>query len=272
MRTRPFGFRYKGIVFSCQGLFRNFTQYSGQSFHNPTISCGYKALAPSGIIQWGRPFALFSFNISLRKNSFCGHSRGFLPGLTDEKVFVLRYRLNICRSWINVSKQPMGSMIKSSFPLLRVLVAAGWSLLCILIIGAPILASRAHYTPASFIYLLFSNVCHQMPDRSFIFAGFPFAVCHRCSGIYLGLMLGTLFKNPLLKHSPGIRRAWVLASIVPLLIDVLLPLAGLWTGSTTGRFLTGLLFGIMLSGLLFQGIVELLANPQQRLHLRGGVK
>ena len=162
--------------------------------------------------------------------------------------------------------------MQSSYPLLRVLIAAGWSLLCILIIGAPILASRAYYAPASFIYLLFSNVCHQMPDRSFIFAGFPFAVCHRCSGIYLGLMLGTLFKNPFLNHSPGIRRAWVLVSIVPLLIDVLLAAAGIWPGSAASRFLTGLLFGTMLSGLLFQGIMELLANPQQRLQLRGGVK
>ena len=162
--------------------------------------------------------------------------------------------------------------MQSSYPLLRVLIAAGWSLLCILIIGAPILASRAYYAPASFIYLLFSNVCHQMPDRSFIFAGFPFAVCHRCSGIYLGLMLGALFKNPFLNRSPGIRRTWVLASTVPLFIDVLLPVAGLWTGSAASRFLTGVLFGTMLSGLLFQGIVELLANPQQRLHLQGGVK
>jgi uncharacterized membrane protein len=162
--------------------------------------------------------------------------------------------------------------MRSPFSLLRFLVAVGWSLFCVLIIGAPILASRAYYAPATFIYLLFSNVCHQMPDRSFIFAGFPFAVCHRCSGIYLGLMLGALFKNPFLDHSTGIRRIWVLASTVPLIIDVLLPVAGLWTGSAASRFLTGLLFGTMLSGLLFQGIVELLANPQQRLPILGGVK
>ena len=145
---------------------------------------------------------------------------------SPSKVFAGRYCLNICRRWINVWKQPMVSTKQSSFRLLRVLLAAGWSLLCILIIGAPILASRAYYVPASFIYLLFSSVCHQMPDRSFIFSGFPFAVCHRCSGIYLGLILGTLFKNPFLDYSPGIRRAWVLASTVPLLIDVMLPVAG----------------------------------------------
>ena len=160
---------------------------------------------------------------------------------------------------------------QSSFSLWRLLVAAVLSLPCITIVGAPMLASQAHFAPASFIYLIFSNVCHQIPDRSFIVAGFPLAICHRCSGIYLGLMLGSLFKNPFLHHSAEIRRVWVLASIVPLLIDALLPVVGIWTGSPASRFLTGLLFGTMLSALLFQGILELLSDSRQRLHLRKGV-
>ncbi|MBN2321619.1 MAG: DUF2085 domain-containing protein [Acidobacteria bacterium] len=195
-----------------------------------------------------------------------------IPGQDDGNGSARGYRLNRNRRWINGSKQLMVLSMQSSFPLLRILIAGGWSLLCILIVGAPILASRAHYASASFIYLIFSNVCHQIPDRSFIIAGFPLAVCQRCSGIYLGLIRGSLPRNLFLHHSPEIRRMWVLASIVPLFIDVMLPVAGIWAGSAASRFLTGLLFGTMLSALLFQGIAELLADSRQRLHLRGGVK
>lgn len=151
-------------------------------------------------------------------------------------------------------------------------MAAAWSLLCILIIGAPILASRAYFGPASWIYVVFSNVCHQMPDRSFILAGFPLAICHRCSGIYLGLILGSLIKIPFFHRAAGIRRIWIVAATLPLILDVALPFTGIGAGHAVSRFLTGLLFGTMLSSLLLQGILELLTDSLQRLHLKGGVK
>ena len=153
---------------------------------------------------------------------------------------------------------------------LRLLIAAAWSLLGILSLGAPILASRAYYGTASCIYLVFSKVCHQMPDRSFFIAGFPLAICHRCSGMYLGFILGSLFRNPFLQQSPGVRRMYILASIIPLAVDVALPFAGIGTGSPISRFLTGLFFGTMLSSLLLYGIIDLLGDSRRRLYFRGG--
>lgn len=183
-----------------------------------------------------------------------------------------RYRLNIDGRWIMESIRRMVVSMQSSFSFLRIPVAAVWILLCVLIIGAPILASRAEYGPALWIYLVFSNVCHQIPDRSFIIAGFPLAICHRCAGIYLGFILGSLIRNPIPQRSPAVRRSWILVLTLPLIIDATLPLTGIWAGSAPSRFLTGLLFGTMLSSLLLQGIMEFMANSRRRRHIEGGVR
>jgi uncharacterized membrane protein len=111
---------------------------------------------------------------------------------------------------------------------------------------------------AVIVYLFFSPICHQNPERSFAVWGHPFAVCHRCSGIYLGLFLGTLIKNNFMHRSPGIRRVWVLSAMIPLLLDLLLPLAGIWTGTWLIRFLTGLIFGMTAAWLVVRGLAELL--------------
>jgi uncharacterized membrane protein len=150
---------------------------------------------------------------------------------------------------------------------LRFLLCMAWILLCALVVGAPILAAREHFVPSAIIYLAFSGVCHQIPERSFVFAGFPFAVCHRCSGIYLGFLAGSLIKNPFIYRSRKIRCSWIFASIAPLVLDVLLPFAGIVESTPLSRFLTGLLFGTMLSSLFLYGVRELLdKSPFQRLN------
>lgn len=42
------------------------------------------------------------------------------------------------------------------------------------------------------LYALFSLICHQDPDRSFYLNQAPFAVCIRCTGIYLGAAAAVL--------------------------------------------------------------------------------
>jgi len=155
----------------------------------------------------------------------------------------------------------------TNFLPLRSLTCMVWVLLYVLVLGAPILAAQEYFAPSTFIYLVFSGVCHQIPERSFAFAGFPFAVCHRCSGIYLGFIAGSLIKNPFIYRSRGIRRSLILASIAPLVLDVSLPFAGIAESTPLSRFLTGLLFGTMLSSLFLHGVRELLDKaPFQRLN------
>ncbi|MBN1568152.1 MAG: DUF2085 domain-containing protein [Acidobacteria bacterium] len=150
------------------------------------------------------------------------------------------------------------------------LVIAVWGALCALVLAAPFLAAHHAETAAAGIYLGFSFICHQSPERVFTIFDFPMAVCHRCCGIYLGFFLGALFRNKWLHRSPAIRRNWILAAVCVPAFDALAPFSGLWTNTTWTRFGTGLLFGIAASSLLMQGMAELLAEaPWRRFAPRG---
>ena len=76
--------------------------------------------------------------------------------------------------------------MKPGYATARILLALSWGVVCVLTLAAPLALAhgRADALP---VYLGFSFFCHQSPERSFALAGLPLAVCHRCSGIYLGL-------------------------------------------------------------------------------------
>jgi uncharacterized membrane protein len=140
-----------------------------------------------------------------------------------------------------------------------------WGGLCILAIAPPLLS--AHPVLAACIYLFFAPVCHQDPGRSFHLAGHALAVCHRCSGIYLGLFLGSLF--PFSGHiellSGARRRILVLAACSPLILDFALPYLGIWENTPWSRLSTGLIFGSVLAGLLTCGAEEIFAGRSWKL-------
>jgi uncharacterized membrane protein len=162
-------------------------------------------------------------------------------------------------------EHPMDQINKSNFVSGRSVVAGFWGALCALILAPPVLAWNGCPAAAAIIYFFFSPVCHQMPERSFALMGISLAVCHRCCGIYLGLFLGALTKNPWMHRSPATRRCWVLAATVPLALDALLPFAGLWANTGLSRFIAGLWFGVPTASLLVHGIGELLHEaPWQR--------
>ena len=148
----------------------------------------------------------------------------------------------------------------------RALLAAAWGAFCAIILAAPILLHYSHRESASVLYLSFSNICHQNPDRSFFLWGHSLPVCARCSGIYLGLFLGSLIENRFIHRSLQSRRVWILAACLPMLCDVVLSYSGLWLGTDLGRFFTGLWFGSLISTLLVRGVAELLKDiPHPRL-------
>ncbi len=143
-------------------------------------------------------------------------------------------------------------------PSIRILFAAFWGCLCIACIAAPILEAHGDRLIAPLFYALFAPVCHQNPARSFAVSGYPLAVCHRCSGIYLGLFLASLIPLELrgVLSSSWRRTLWVFCGVTPLLLDVFLQITGLWTNTSLSRFLTGLVFGAMLSSLTIPAVVE----------------
>jgi uncharacterized membrane protein len=171
----------------------------------------------------------------------------------------------------------MKALTQSSINPARALLAGVWGILCLSAIAAPVLAAHAHHSAAAVFYLIFSRVCHQIPERSFMVSAYALAVCHRCAGIYLGLFLGALAGNLFIHRSPRTRRIWVLAAIIPLWLDALLPYTGLWSSTDISRFLTGMLFGVIASSLLVRGLTELLQEVSWRRfsirdpHFKGGI-
>ena len=95
---------------------------------------------------------------------------------------------------------------------------------------------------------LFALVCHQIPARSPVLGGVQLALCDRCLGIYLGLVIGVGTVG-------GARRLWrwagrndrylLLGSLVPMGVDWFGPVLGLWPNSPVSRALTGLVFGVI---------------------------
>jgi uncharacterized membrane protein len=134
------------------------------------------------------------------------------------------------------------------------------------IIAAPFFARHAHPLLAALLYLFFSPFCHQMPQRSFALQGFSWAVCNRCAGIYFGLFAGSLLPLRWWASSLSVkrRRTLVLVAAAPLLLDVTLPYAGLWTNTSASRFASGLLFGGMMMALLLPGAAEFLCTIGSR--------
>src|SRR5207253_8153504 len=99
-----------------------------------------------------------------------------------------------------------------------------------MIVAAPLAQANQHQQFTSAIYKTFGFVCHQIPERSFHLAGYKFAVCSRCTGLYSGFALAAL-TYPLVRslrqtETPSI--VWLLLAAFPLVIDFSLGYFSIW--------------------------------------------
>ncbi len=99
------------------------------------------------------------------------------------------------------------------------------------------------------IHHAFSVACHQIADRSPHIAGEPIALCHRCSGILAGLVLGIALvplASDALRNlaNRGAQARWLLLAAVPTAVDWALGALGVWANTPGSRVLTGLVFGL----------------------------
>ena len=139
----------------------------------------------------------------------------------------------------------------------RVFLTVIWGMFIMAALAAPLLLSGSFPIAAFFTYLPFSFFCHQMPERSFEILHHSLAVCHRCSGIYLGLFLGTLLSPLFLRLSRRARRACIFSASSFLILDAVIPFTGLWDGFWLCRFLTGLVFGLAAAPFAVMGLDEI---------------
>ena len=126
----------------------------------------------------------------------------------------------------------------------------------LLILAAPFL-SFYYQEPGSYIYLFFSGICHQQPDRCFLLKGLPMAVCARCFGLYAGFIPGLLasayiprFRNLMLGH-PRL----LILFVLPMLIDLLLP------NTHWSRFITGMAASFPVAVFVHQAIDQIHLKP-----------
>ena len=128
--------------------------------------------------------------------------------------------------------------------------------------AAPFCLARGYAFSSKIIYKAFSQVCHQIPQRSFYLKDHPVAVCARCLGVYAGFAMGALC-YPLLVLRPFRSRQGSL-SLLPLLvaalpvgIDFTLGWLGLWENTHLSRVVTGGLFGFMVAFYVVPGVINL---------------
>lgn len=129
---------------------------------------------------------------------------------------------------------------------------------CFLIILAPWLASEEHTFSSGLIYLFFSKICHQISERSFFIFGKQLAVCSRCTGLYLGFLLGAIFYPIIFSFT----RAWTPSRklfVLPLAlisIDVSIRVLHIAENTFASRFSTGMLLGTTAALFVVPGILS----------------
>ena len=127
------------------------------------------------------------------------------------------------------------------------------------IVSAPLALANGHTTLAGDIYKGFSLLCHQLPDRSFHLAGYQFAVCSRCTGLYVGFAL-TALAYPLirpLRATATPRLVWLILAAIPLLVDFSLGYFNIWANTHASRFITGALLSSVAVFYIIPGLIEL---------------
>lgn len=139
------------------------------------------------------------------------------------------------------------------------LVVAGSLFFVGLLVAAPLAQAHGVHWFSFAVYEAFSHVCHQIPERSFHIAGYPLAVCARCTGLYVGFAAVVAF-YPLmtsLKRTHTPERKWLFVAAAPLGIDFALGLFGIWGNSHLSRLLTGGLLGAVSVFFILPGLVQL---------------
>lgn len=133
------------------------------------------------------------------------------------------------------------------------------------IVAAPV-ARGSGLDAAASVYSFFGYICHQLPERSLRLAGHHMAVCTRCFGVYFGLFAGVAM-YPLWRRIDDIEplpRLWLFLACVPIAIDWLLGVFGIWENTHLSRFFTGLVLGAACATYIVPAVVEIRRNLSLR--------
>jgi uncharacterized membrane protein len=123
---------------------------------------------------------------------------------------------------------------------------------------------------AGLLRVAYAPLCHQMPERSVAIGGGTQAVCARCSGLYLGGLIGLAAAALMLSRGRlRPRRWWLVAALTPSVIDLLLPWLGLPNLANLPRLLLAIPAGGVAALFLAMGIADLFSRhavPARQRH------
>jgi uncharacterized membrane protein len=106
------------------------------------------------------------------------------------------------------------------------------------------------------VYSIGDMTCHQIAERSYHFNDNQMAVCSRCLGIYIGILIGmgiAIIREIYLTEKFVVI---VLLSVAPLGIDGTGQLFGYWVSNNTLRLITGLFAGTGVGAAFVVSIIE----------------
>jgi uncharacterized membrane protein len=136
------------------------------------------------------------------------------------------------------------------------------------VVAAPILESWSGVRPSA-LRLVYAPLCHQIAKRSLFLFGAALAVCARCTGLYLGAVLGLALAERLgVSRVAVVRRAWLAALVLPTLVDGGLAVVGLSPLAEVPRLLLAIPAGGAAGTLLAVGIHDLVLLVADRLGVR----
>ena len=150
-------------------------------------------------------------------------------------------------------------------------VSTGWAVAFLGTAGLAVLAASPPLVGGelgAWVHHAFSVACHQIPERSPHLAGGAIALCHRCSGVVVGLVLGVAAAPLLSARALGLvgrsrQGRWLLAAALPAAADWALGAFELWSNTPASRVATGLVFGAAAGVVL---AANLLRTPPTQTH------
>lgn len=112
---------------------------------------------------------------------------------------------------------------------------------------APVMAHYGHYELSAKLTSMFMYSCHQQPDRTFWFLGYPMALCCRCYGVYIGTAISSIFAiYNKLKINKYLVMLFVLISGIDIYINYGMGIRVHNTGNVT-RFIVGIMMGLLIT-------------------------
>lgn len=95
-------------------------------------------------------------------------------------------------------------------------------------------------------------ICHKIPERSFFYKGKQFPLCSRCTGIFIGYIIGILLIiMSYIFHFDIFNPIYIVILLLPMFLDGTIQYFTKYESNNFKRLITGLLGGIAIMLIIF---------------------